>query len=384
MIMNDKYIQIVNFIREIYKSEQPIQLHEPKFTGNEIKYLTNCIKSTFVSTVGNYVEQFESMVADFTGAKYAVATVNGTSALHMSLIVSGVKYGDEVITQALSFVAASNAISYCGAKPIFIDVDLETLGMCPQSLLKFLKKNTKKTKFGLINIGSGKKISAVIPMHTFGHPCKIKEISDICDEFGLTLIEDAAESLGSYYKSIHTGLFGSLGVLSFNGNKIITTGGGGMILTNNKELAMRAKHLTTTAKKNHPFEFSHDNIGYNYRLPNINAAIGCGQMEMLENFLESKRVLAEKYFNFLNDIDFHFFKEPTNCSSNYWLNILLAKNLKERNSLLKFMNDKGIKIRPAWKLINELDMYKHCETSTLQNSKWLENRIINLPSSVIL
>jgi perosamine synthetase len=382
--MSDNYQEVINFIRKLYQTPDFIALHEPKFAGNEKAYLIDCIDSTFVSSVGKYVDRFEQLVAEYTGVKYAIATVNGTAALHIALKLVGVSQGDEVITQPLSFIATCNAISYCGAKPVFVDVDLDTLGMSPVSLRTFLEANATKTTFGCINNKTGKKISAVVPMHTFGHPCRIDEIAKICEEFNIPLIEDAAESLGSIYQGKHTGSFGKLAALSFNGNKTITTGGGGMIVTDDEALAKRAKHITTTAKQPHPYEFVHDEIGYNYRLPNINAALGCAQMESLPRLLESKRDIANAYAKFFSNSNLKFVKEPAQASSNYWLNALVLEDKQARENFLKDLNDAGVMSRPVWRLMNELPMFSDCQSSDLTNAKWLEERVVNIPSSARL
>ena len=382
--MSNKYQNVVDFIRGLYKTSEFIPLHEPKFVGNEKAYLIDCIDSTFVSSVGKYVDRFEQLVAEYTGVKYAIATVNGTAALHIALELIGVGYGDEVITQPLSFIATCNAISYCGAKPIFVDVDLDTLGMSPVSLKKFLSENATKTSTGCINKNTGKKIAAVVPMHTFGHPCRIDEIAKICEEFNISLIEDAAESLGSFYHGKHTGSFGKLAALSFNGNKTITTGGGGMIITDDEALASRAKHITTTAKKPHPYEFVHDEIGYNYRLPNINAALGCAQLESLPQLLESKRSIAFRYKKFFTNTNITFVAEPQNANANYWLNALILEDKQAREDFLKELNAAGVMSRPIWRLMNELTMFRDCQFSDLSNAKWLEERVVNIPSSAII
>ena len=379
--MSDNYQEVINFIRNLYQTPDFIPLHEPKFTGNEKAYLIDCIDSTFVSSVGKYVARFEQQVAEYTGVKYAIATVNGTAALHIALKLAGVSQDDEVITQPLSFIATCNAISYCGAQPVFVDVDLDTLGMSPGSLIAFLDANTRKTTLGCINNKTGKKISAVVPMHTFGHPCRIDEIAKICDEFNISLIEDAAESLGSFYQGKHTGTFGRLSALSFNGNKTITTGGGGMIITDDEALAKLAKHITTTAKQPHPYEFVHDEIGFNYRLPNINAALGCAQMESLPRLLNGKRDIANAYADFFSDSHLKFVKEPLRASSNYWLNTLVLEDRQARENFLKDLNDAGVMSRPVWRLMNELPMFSECQSADLTNAKWLAERVVNIPSS---
>lgn len=372
---------IINFIRGLYQTAEFIPLHEPKFVGNEKAYLIDCIDSTFVSSVGAYVDRFEKMMAEYTGAKYAIATVNGTAALHVALKLVGVNRGDEVITQPLSFIATCNAISYCGATPVFVDVDRDTLGLSSDSLRSFLLENTTQTSAGCINNRTGRKISAVVPMHTFGHPCRIDEIAKICEEYCIPLIEDAAESLGSYYRGRHTGTFGKLGAFSFNGNKTITTGGGGMIITDDEALAKRAKHITTTAKQPHPYEFIHDEIGYNYRLPNINAALGCAQMESLSRLLESKRLIASAYAEFFSTSNVSFVQESNQAKSNYWLNALILEDKQARDFFLKELNDAGVMARPAWRLMSELSMFQDCQSTDLSNARWLEERVVNIPSS---
>ena len=372
---------VIALIRSIYQTAEFIPLHEPKFVGNEKAYVIDCIDSTFVSSVGKYVDQFEQMMAAYTGAKYAIATVNGTAALHIALKLVGVNQGDEVITQPLSFIATCNAISYCGATPVFVDVDRDTLGMSPDSLQSFLVENVTKTSEGCINKTTGRKISAVVPMHTFGLPCRIDEIAKICEKFGIPLTEDAAESLGSYYQGRHTGTFGKLAAFSFNGNKTITTGGGGMIITNDEVLAKRAKHITTTAKQPHSYEFVHDEIGYNYRLPNINAALGCAQMESLPQLLASKRLIAAAYAKFFSASNFTFVEELNQASSNYWLNALILKDMQTRDLFLKELNKAGVMSRPVWRLMNELIMFQDCQSTELPNAKWLEERVVNIPSS---
>jgi len=373
---------VINFVRALYAKEGNIPLHKPLFIGNEKKYLGECIDSTFVSSAGKFVEQLELKIARYTGANYAIATSSGTSALHVSLLMSGVNQGDEVITQPLTFIATCNAISYCGAKPIFIDVDKDTLGLSPEALQSFLEKNTLIKDHQCINKNTGKIIKACIPMHTFGHSCRISEILEICLKYNIILIEDAAESLGSFYKGQHTGTFGSLGALSFNGNKIITAGGGGCIITNDIELAKRAKHLTTTAKVSHKWEYTHDMVGYNYRMPNLNAALLLAQLENLEVFLNNKRETALAYEDFFSDKDFHFIKEPENSKSNYWLNTIILKDQKHRDLFLEETNSNGIGTRPIWTLMHKLSIFENCQSGNLKNSEWLEERVVNIPSSV--
>ena len=378
------YSDLIKFIRQTYKTDDFLPLHEPVFFGNEKKYLNECIDSTFVSSVGKFVDRFEVMVAEYTGAKYAIATVNGTAALHIALQLVGVGDKSEVITQPLSFIATCNAISYCGAKPVFVDVDIDSMGLSPESLLVFLQEQTQQRADGCYNKTTGKRISAVLPMHTFGHPCRIDEIAVICEQYNIALVEDAAESLGSFYKNKHTGTFGRIGAFSFNGNKTITAGGGGMIVTNDEVLAKRAKHITTTAKVPHTYEFIHDEIGYNYRLPNINAALGCAQMEILAVILENKRELALAYEHFFEGNDIKFVKEPELAKANYWLNAVILENKKTRDEFLKVTNDAGIMTRPIWQLMNRLEMFQSCQAGDLTNAYWLEERVVNIPSGVRL
>ena len=372
----------IDKVRSIYK-EDFIPLHRPMLNGNENKYLQDCIDSNFVSSAGEMIIDFEKMIASYTKSKYAVSTSNGTSALHISLLLSEVEENTEVITQALTFVATGNAISYCNARPIFLDVDKLTMGLCPKALKKFLTEKTYIKENSLFNKSTDKRISACVPMHTFGHPCQIEEISNICKEFNLPLVEDAAESLGSFYKGNHTGKYGLISAISFNGNKVITTGGGGMIITDDEELAKKAKHLTTTAKVPHQYEYIHDEIGYNYRMPNLNAALGIAQFENLKTFLEKKRQVTEEYASFFESFnDVIFFKEPESASSNYWLNAIILNDSYKKNEFLKITNDANIMTRPIWKLLSSLDMFADCETDELTNSRWLEDRVINIPSSV--
>lgn len=383
--MQQKFEKIVDFIREAFnKPTGFIALHEPVFAGNEKKYLEDCIDSTYVSSVGKFVDQFEAETAKYTGAEKAVVCVNGTNAIHLALQLVGVNSDCEVISQPLTFIATANAISYCGATPVFLDVDKNTLGLSPAALLRFLEKNTEQKNGSCFNKISGRKITACVPMHTFGHPCKIDEIAEICQKFNIELVEDAAESLGSFYKGRHTGTFGKIGVLSFNGNKIITSGGGGMLLFNDEKLAQKAKHLSTQAKVAHPWEFIHDEIGYNYRMPNINAALGMAQLEQINRFLAAKRKLAGQYYDFFKTVNISFICEPENARSNYWLNTILFQNKKERDDFLEFSNSKMVMTRPAWRLMNELPMFANCQTDDLVNARELADKIVNIPSSIIL
>ena len=371
----------IDLSRSIY-GDDFIPLHRPVFEGNERQYLIDCIDSNFVSSVGAKVTEFEQKIADFTGSKYAVATVNGTSALHVSLNLAGVKQDDEVITQSLTFIATCNAISYTGAKPIFIDVDKDSMGMSANALKLFLENHTKKINNQVINNKTGKVIKACVPMHTFGFPCRVDEIAEICNAWGITLIEDIAESLGSYVNNTHTGKFGSMATLSFNGNKLITTGGGGMLITDDYDLAKQAKHITTTSKVPHPYEFVHDQIGYNYRLPNLNAALGCAQMERLDEFLSEKAKVSEKWGIFFKEQGVEFVRSEKSNRENNWLNAIILDSKSDRDSFLKFTNKNGVMTRPIWTLMSKLDMFKNCQTDNLTNSLWLEERVVNIPSSV--
>jgi aminotransferase in exopolysaccharide biosynthesis len=377
--------QTVDFIKEQFKGQDFIPLHEPRFNGNEKKYLLDCIDSTFVSSVGKYVDDFEKQLANYTGAKYAVAAVNGTAALHMAMIVAGVKSNDIVITQPLSFIATCNAISYIGAKPLFVDVDIDTLGLSAIKLKEYLFENVIKKSDGFsYHKLTNQRIAACVPMHTFGHPCRIDEIAAICVEYGIALIEDAAESMGSYYKGKHTGTFGKLGTFSFNGNKTITCGGGGAIITDDEQLAKRAKYLTTQAKVPHRWDFVHDEIGYNYRMPNLNAALMCAQLEQLNGFLENKRALAKTYQEFFKKTDIQFINEPNDSSSNYWLCAILLKDKETRDSFLAYTNDNGVMTRPAWALMTKLVMFKDAMHGNIENAEMIESRLVNIPSSVRL
>ena len=378
------YEKTINLIKGIYRSEGIIPLHEPRFNGNEKKYLSDCIDSTFVSSSGGIVDELEVKIANYTGAKYVVATSNGTSALHVALLLANVNKNDEVITQPLSFVATCNAINYCGASPIFVDVEKDTMGLSPSSLEKFLEENTIVRDKYCVNNKTGRIIKACVPMHSFGHPCRIDNIKDICDKYKILLIEDAAESLGSFYKGKHTGTFGQMGAISFNGNKIITSAGGGCIITNDEVLAKRAKHITTTAKVPHKWEYIHDMIGYNYRMPNLNAALLLAQLENLESFLENKRELASVYNDFFLDKEVHFFEEPMYCKSNYWLNAIILKNKEQRDLFLNETNSSGVMSRPIWTLMNKLTMFQDSQCSELDNAEWFQERVVNIPSSVVI
>ena len=364
-----------------------VPLHAPTFSGNEKKYLDECIDSTFVSSVGAFVDRFERDIAEYTGARRAVVCVSGTNALHMALMLAGVERDDEVLTQSLSFIATCNAISYIGAHPVFIDVDYDTMGLSPDALREWLEKHTVKDAGNVLrNKSTGRRVKSVVPMHTFGHPCRIDEIASICDEYCLELVEDAAESIGSFYKGKHTGTFGGIGAISFNGNKTITTGGGGMLLFNDEKLADLAKHLTTQAKVPSRWEFIHDHIGYNYRMPNINAALGCAQLEEISGFLASKRKTAEIYREFFASEPggIKFMAEPTESVSNYWLNAIAFPTREERDRFLQYSNDHGVMTRPIWELMWRLPMFEHCERDSQTNTVLLADTIVNLPSSVKL
>lgn len=377
------YKEIVSFIHQLYGTDETVPLHAPVFAGNEKKYLNECIDTTFVSSVGKFVDKLEDMVADYTNTTKAVVCVNGTNALHMALVLSGVEKNDEVLTQALTFIATCNAISYIGAHPVFIDVDKDTMGLSPEAVELWLKENTEIKNGECFNKKTGRRIKACIPMHTFGHPVHLDELIEVCNEYHLDMVEDAAESIGSLYKGKHTGTFGKVGVISFNGNKTITTGGGGMMLFQDEKLGKLAKYLTTQAKVPHQWEFVHDHIGYNYRMPNINAALGCAQMEQLDVFLKNKRETAEKYKSFFaNYSDIEFFNEPENCQSNYWLNVVILNDKQAQQDFLTYTNEHGVTTRPVWELMNRLPMFKNCQTDGLQNTQWLADRVVNIPSSV--
>lgn len=375
---------LIRFVRQHYRSDDFIPLHAPVFAGQEQNYVADTIESTFVSSVGAYVDRFERDMAAYTGSPRAIATVNGTAALHVALQLAGVKSGELVITQPLTFVATCNAIAYCNAEPVFVDVDRHTLGLSPSALDAWLAENAQLGDDGLCRTcDTGQIIRACVPMHTFGHPVDLEWLMEVCARWNLALVEDAAESLGSFYKGRHTGTFGVLGTLSFNGNKIITTGGGGLILAGDR-LGAQAKHLTTTAKQPHPYEYMHDEVGYNYRLPNINAALGCAQLERLESFIASKRFLAARYAEHFTGSDLQFVTEPEGCRSNYWLNAVVCDSREQRDALLKATNEKGVMTRPIWALMNRLPIYANCRKGDLNQAEWLEQRVVNLPSSATL
>jgi perosamine synthetase len=376
---------IIDKIREIFgRPEGFIPLHEPIFIGNEKKYLEECIDTTYISSVGKFVNLFEEKMAEYTGSKKAIVCVNGTSALHLALKLTGIEQDDEVLTQPLTFIATANAIRYCNARPVFLDVDRDTMGLSSKALEYFLLYETEMKGGNCYNKTTGKRIRACVPMHTFGYPCRIDEIAEICHQYKIDLIEDAAESIGSYYKGKHTGTFGKIGMISFNGNKTITTGGGGVLLFNDEELAKRAKHLSTQAKMPHPWDFAHDETGYNYRMPNINAAVGLAQLENIDLYIERKRKLASTYSAGFQNRQIKLFNEPENSISSYWLNAIIFDSRIERDLFLKESNNQGVMTRPFWKLMNKLPMYGNCQTDSLENSEWLEDRVVAIPSSVLL
>ena len=403
------YKNTIDFIKSVYGNKEFTPLAVPVFQGNEKAYLNECIDTTFVSSVGKFVDRFEEDMAKYTGAKKAVVCVSGTNALHMSLMLAGVQRDDEVLTQALTFIATCNALSYIGAHPVFIDVDKSTMGLSPDAMKEWLHANAevREVKNGskgdilthteyptpqyplepatkaCYNKNTGRRIKACVPMHTFGHPVRIEEIATLCEEWHIELVEDAAESIGSLYKGKHTGTFGRIGAISFNGNKTITTGGGGMLLFNDEELGKYAKHITTQAKVPHRWEFRHDHIGYNYRMPNINAALGCAQLENLDKYVASKRKVAAEYIEFFKNVDgIDFFAEPENTFSNYWLSAVVLKDKESQLDFLQQTNDNGVMTRPIWELMNRLPMFENCENDGLKNTIWFADRVVNIPSSV--
>jgi perosamine synthetase len=378
------YYKIIDYIKNQFPSKPYIPLHEPNFSGREREYVLDCIESTFVSSVGPYVDKFEILMAELSKTQKAVAVVNGTSALQVALRLSGVKSGDEVITQALTFIATINAIIYNGAAPIFLDVDIDTMGLSPYSLNEFLEEFGELRDGFCYNKKTNKKIAACMPMHTFGFPVYVDEILTICKKWNIPVVEDAAESIGSEYKGRPTGSFGKLGVFSFNGNKIVTSGGGGSIVTNDIELGIKAKHLTTTAKIPHPYEYVHDEIGYNFRMPNINAALACAQLEQLDYFIQKKRILALEYSKYFESIGVNFRTELPNTKANYWLMCLQLENKKERDIFLKETNENKVMTRPIWQLIFKSPKYSSFQRDAQENAIYLEERIVNIPSSVRL
>lgn len=386
--MNIVEARFLDALKTVLGSASPfIPLHEPEFRGREWERVKHCLDSTFVSSVGQYVDEFEKLLAEYTGAKYAIAVVNGTAALHISLLLVGVQPGDEVLIPALSFVATANAVAHCGAVPHFVDSELGTLGVAAEVLGDYLGPVSEFTSDGLRNVTTGRRIAALVPMHTYGHPVEMTSLLEVARAYGLPVVEDAAESLGSFYQGQHTGTFGLLGTLSFNGNKVITTGGGGAILTNDGDLARRAKHLTTTAKLPHRWSFFHDQVAWNYRLPNLNAALGCAQMEQLPELLRRKRRLAETYAAVFEGVDgLTFLSEPPACQSNYWLNTIMlnSPSVEVRERLLAVANDTGYQCRPTWTLLHRLPMYSDCPRAPLLVAERLEESLINVPSSAKL
>lgn len=376
------YSETISKIQESFSTKEFIPLHEPRFRGNEKKYLLDAIDSTFVSSVGAYVDRFEEMMQSIAGAEKAIAIVNGTAALQIALRLAGVKKEDEVITQALTFVATANAIAYNGASPVFIDVDYDTMGLSAKSVELFLEENGELRDDGCYNKTTGKKIAACVPMHTFGFPVHLDELVTVCEKWNIPLVEDAAESLGSYYKGKHTGSFGKLGTFSFNGNKTVTCGGGGAIVTNDISLGSRGKHLTTTAKKPHPYEYFHDELGFNFRMPNLNAALACAQLEQLDAMIENKRELAGIYNTFFEEKGVKFRTELPDTKVNYWLMCIELESKSERDIFLKETNSNKVMTRPIWDLMTTLPMYKDCQHDNLKNSIFLAERIVNIPSSV--
>ena len=378
-----KATSIVEFVRDTYKTDEFIPLHAPTFNGNEKAYVMETIDSTFVSSVGKFVDDFERKIEAYTGTAKAVATVNGTAALHAALYMADVQRGDLVITQALTFVATCNALYHMGAEPIFVDVSPVSLGLCPKAVDAFLSEHAEITEAGCIHKQTGKRIKAVVPMHTFGHPVELDELVAVCLKWNLVLVEDAAESLGSFYKGKHTGTMGDMSAVSFNGNKIITTGGGGMVLCKTEELGARTKHVTTTAKVPHPYEFFHDEPGFNYRMPNLNAALGCAQMEVIEQYLKQKRQLAKCYENLFSGTDFQFVTEPDYAESNYWLNAIICPDKKSREEILAGTNSAGVMTRPIWQLMHRLPMFENAMRGDLTYSEFIEAHLINLPSTPV-
>jgi perosamine synthetase len=373
---------IVEFIRKQFNNKEFISLHEPRFLGKEKEYVLDAIDSSFVSSVGSYVDKFELMISSLTGTKKSIAVVNGTSALQVALRLIGVELGDEVLTQALTFIATINSILYNGASPVFLDVDLDTMGLSPNSLEVFLEEFGEMREGVCYNKKSNKKIAACMPMHTFGFPVHLDGIIAICNKWNIPVVEDAAESLGSEYKGMPTGSYGKFGAFSFNGNKIVTSGGGGVIVTNDMELGIKAKHLTTTAKVPHPYEYVHDEIGYNFRMPNLNAALACAQLEQLDAFIENKRTLAQEYDLFFKSKGINFRTELPNTKANYWLMCLELENKKDRDLFLKETNENQVMTRPIWQLIYKSPFYSNFQRDLQKNAVYLEERIVNIPSGV--
>jgi aminotransferase in exopolysaccharide biosynthesis len=373
---------IIHFIQDYYKTKKFVGLHEPRFIGNEKKYLIDAVDSTFVSSIGQYVNKFEKDVCTFTKTNSALSVVNGTAAIQLSFYLSGVKNNDLVISPSLTFVAACNVLIHMGAEPLFVDVNKDTLGLCPIALELYLNENAVIEGNNCIHKLSKRRIRAIIPMHTFGHPVQMDEIIKISNKWNLSLIEDAAEAFGSKYKGKYCGTLSEMGCFSFNGNKTITTGGGGMVLFTNSEIAKRARHLSTTAKMPHAYEFFHDEAGFNLRMPNINAALGVAQLESINIYIKRKRNLAAQYKEFFKDTNYLFVDEPEYSESNFWLNSIICENIKSRNEFLKTTNDAEVMTRPVWELMSNLPAFKDCYKGDLSNSLWLRDRLVNIPSSV--
>lgn len=374
--------KILEIIKSIYPSKTNIPLHEPFFDEGDYAIVADTVKSSFVSSVGEHVINFEKNIAEFTNSKMAVVTSNGTSALHVTLYALGVSQEHYVLTQALSFVATSNAIRHCGADPIFIDINKDTLGMCPDSLSSWLDNNAElNDRNECIYKVDGRIIKACLPMHTFGHALQIDKLISVCEQWKLPLIEDSAEALGTNYANQSVGTFGKAGIFSFNGNKIITTGGGGAIITNDEEFGRKIKHLSTTAKILHPYNFYHDEVGFNYRMPNLNAALGVSQLKKLASFLETKREIANYYRSNLENEDVSFVVEPNLCKSNYWLNTIICNDEEQKTNIIEFTNSQGVNTRPAWKPLNTLPMFNNLPKDELSVTEWAYKRIVNLPSS---
>jgi perosamine synthetase len=382
--MDNTFQPTIDFIKSQFNTEEFIPLHVPHFGGNEKKYLLETIDSTFVSSVGAFVDQFETLMCDITSAKKGIAVVNGTAGLQVALKLAGVEAGDEVLTQGLTFVATANAIAYNNAHPVFLDVDLDTMGLSPVAVSNFLDENAEMRNGVCFNKTTNRKIAACMPMHTFGFPVHMDELLAVCNQWNIPVVEDAAESLGSYYKGKHTGTLGKLGAFSFNGNKVVTSGGGGAIITNDEEIGIKAKYLTTTAKKPHPYEFYHDELGYNYRMPNLNAALACAQLEQLHVLLQNKRQLASEYASYFATQGINFRQELENTKANYWLMCIELENKTDRDLFLKFSNENKVMSRPIWQLMHRLPMYDHCQRDEQKNALFLEERIVNIPSSARL
>jgi perosamine synthetase len=382
--MSSNISDTIKFICQRYKTDEFIPLHEPRFNGNERKYVLETLDSTFVSSVGTYVDKFEEMMGDISQTERAVAVVNGTAALQVALRLTGVGKNDEVLTQALTFVATANAIAYNGAHPVFLDVDLDTMGLSPKAVEDFLEEHGEMREHGCYNKKTGNRIAACLPMHTFGFPVHLNELMEVCNRWNIPVVEDAAESIGSAYHGKPTGSFGQFGIYSFNGNKIVTAGGGGAIVTRDKKAGDFAKHLTTTAKKPHKYEYVHDELGYNYRMPNLNAALICAQLEQLDSFIENKRDLARQYESFFEGQGVNFRTETPNTRANYWLMCVELGDRKERDRFLDETNEQGIMTRPIWQLMYKLPMYEHCLRDEQANAEYLEDRIVNIPSSVFI